>query len=293
VIDLFLQSLQQKGRKAETVKQYEYALNQFELFLSQQNYSLFTATTSVISNYYRSIIDQSLSSSTNYKRSQAVFSFYNWLENRGTLLLNPAPPPIKRTSDALPRSVPKTKSIKQAYGILSELKRPVEQRDCVMFELMYSCGIRREEVQRLNIDDIDFYTQTIRIFGKGDRDRVVPIGEKTLNNLRYYTLYIRPKLIPTGRTNALFVSWKKGGKRMHKGSISQAFIRLRKRLGIAKNITPHALRHAFATDLLQSGASMVDVSKMLGHQRVETTQIYTRLTPTDLKKQHNRFHPRE
>lgn len=292
MIEEFLNSLQRKGRKRATLEQYRNALSQFDTYLIEGGFSLFTADTDTIMSYYTMVKQKGWASSTCYKRSQAVFAFYEWLYESGRLLLNPAPPPMRKRGDALPRQVPAVDEIRQAYTVLYNSSKLTDQRDAVLLDLAYSCGIRREELQRLNVQNVDFYTGTIRIWGKGDRERMVPVGELTLRNVEYYLLFVRPKLAPERRTKALFVSWQQGGKRMHKGSISRLFARIRKSYDLCKKLTPHALRHAFATDLLTNGAVLQDVSKMLGHKRLETTQIYTRLAPVDLKKQHKRFHPR-
>jgi site-specific recombinase XerD len=196
----------------------------------------------------------------------------------------------------LPREVPTWHGLQRLYGesdtSLRQSAGIVDQRDFAMIDLAYSCGLRRCELHNIDIADIDEEQGTLRVRGKGGRQRVVPIGPKTLADLLHYLYHVRPQLCKHGATRALFVSWNQGGKRMHLYSINAAFRRLRKRGVLEKGVTPHRLRHGFATDLIKNGAPVQDVSRMLGHVRLETTQVYTRLYPLDLKAHHTHHHPR-
>lgn len=127
----------------------------------------------------------------------------------------------------------------------------------------------------------------------GNRQGWQGTGGPDRHGVRYYVYHIRPKFLKgSGTTKALFVSWKGGGQRMNIRSINKAFGRLRKKYGLGRSFAPHSLRHAFAGDLIRSGAPVEDVSEMLGHKRLETTRIYTRLVPMNLKRCHEKYHPR-
>lgn len=246
----------------------------------------------VIRGYYLAVKGKDYVSSTVWKKSHAVYVFYEYLCENGFLLLNPCPKVIYESENRLPHSVPDWQSLQQTYKRLKGSIHFWEHRDFAIIDLAYSCGLRRCELQGLNVDDIEQQEGTVRVKGKGGRERVVPVGPRALKDLLYYMYHIRPKFLKGGTTKALFVSWLGGGQRMNTRSINAIFRRLRIKYGFGKNFRPHNMRHAFATDLLRRGAPVQDVSRMLGHKKLETTQVYTRLVPRDLKRCHEKCHPR-
>jgi site-specific recombinase XerD len=282
-----------QGKHRDTIADYETNLREYGQYLAYTGpFSFFAADESVISAYAQAVKNKNLSASTTWKKQHAVYAFYDWLVQSGRILLNPARKPGSAHIKRLPRSIPSWTTIKDVYKRLRRSHRFWEQRDFAIIDLAYSCGLRRMELAGLNVDDIDEQGATIRVKGKGGRKRVVPIGPRALKDLLYYIYHIRPRFLKGGHTKALFLSWISGGKRMHPYSINAMFHRLRLNYGFERNFQPHNLRHAFATGLIRNGAPVQDVSKMLGHVKLETTQIYTRLLPMDLKRQHERFHPR-
>ena len=293
-IEEFIDDLRCKGRDSTTCDEYRTNLNEYMEYLSAGKvFSFFGVTEEVIRNYYRSIAEYGYASSTVWKKQHAVYAFYEWLREEYRILLNPCMRPMSMVKVVLPHEVPTWEKIREAYVRLHNSPRWWEQRDLMMIDLAYSCGLRRCELHRLNIEDINQDDGIIKLYGKGRKERVVPIGEKGLKNLLHYLYHVRPRFLRGGGvTNAVFVSWMKGGKRMNIRSINSAFRRLHKAYGFDRSITPHNLRHAFATDLIRNGAPVQDVSKMLGHEKLETTQIFTRLFPSDLKKHHKKYHPR-
>jgi len=293
IINDFCDSLRRTGMHPDTIEDYRRGIDCFIAFLSKEKvFSLFAAQRHHIAGYYLSLTDQVMSSSTRYKKSRAVYALFEYLRESGYILLNPCPKPLRK-SNGMPRTIPGRDSLQNAYRRLRRSIKPFDMRDYLLMDMAYSCGLRRCELHRLNVGDISANTGTIKVRGKGSHERVVPLGRQTLRNVNHYLYHVRPKLMKAGNvTNALFVSWNNGGKRMHLYSINAVFHRLRKRFGFDRSITPHSLRHAFATDLIRNGAPVQDVSKMLGHRKLETTQVYTRLMPNDLRKCHARYHPR-
>jgi len=289
----YLAHMRVQGMHRDTIADYETNLREYRQYLADTGiFSFFAANESAMLGYGGAVKKRNLSASTTWKKQHAVYAFYEWLQQTGRILLNPARKPDSSHLTHLPRSIPSWITLKDVYRRLRRSHRFWEQRDFAIIDLAYSCGLRRRELAALNVDDIDEEGATIRVKGKGGRKRVVPIGPQALKDLRYYVYHIRPRFIKGSRTKALFLSWLAGGKRMHPYSINAMFRRLRLNYGFEKNFLPHKLRHAFATDLLRNGAAVQDVSKMLGHVKLETTQVYTRLLPMDLKRQHERFHPR-
>jgi len=296
-IEEFLESLRRKGRHAVTVAEYAAGLREYAEYLDVHSQSFpFAASESSLHHYFTEVSTRTLARTTVWKKCHAVHAFYQWLKAQGHILLNPCPRPATMRCTPLPREVPTWHGLQRLYGesdtSLRQSAGIVDQRDFAMIDLAYSCGLRRCELHNIDIADIDEEQGTLRVRGKGGRQRVVPIGPKTLADLLHYLYHVRPQLCKHGATRALFVSWNQGGKRMHLYSINAAFRRLRKRGVLEKGVTPHRLRHGFATDLIKNGAPVQDVSRMLGHVRLETTQVYTRLYPLDLKAHHTHHHPR-
>ena len=296
----YLESLRIQGRHPDTVAEYGWNLRHFAEHLSGVSaFSFLAAHESTIRGYYLAVKEKGYASKTVWKKCHAVYVFYEYLRKNGFLLLNPCPKVVYESEKRLPRLVPDWQSLQQTYTRLKKSSHCWEQRDYAIIDLAYSCGLRRGELHGLNVDDIEQQDpdnvgtgSTIRVKGKGGRERVVPVGPQALKDLLYYVYHIRPKFLKGGSTKALFVSWIGGGQRMNARSINKAFGRLRSKYGFGRGFAPHNLRHAFATDLIRHGAPVQDVSRMLGHKKLETTQVYTRLVPMDLKRCHEKCHPR-
>ncbi|MHB2026226.1 MAG: tyrosine-type recombinase/integrase [Elusimicrobiota bacterium] len=160
------------------------------------------------------------------------------------------------------------------------------KRDRAVLELLYSSGIRRCEVSRLNIGDVDFFSGIARVLGKGSAERLAPVGEKALRALREY-LDIRPR---AQGGDPLFLNWR--GQRLSEQGVAVVIKRWIAHSRWPKKITPHVFRHSFATHLLNRGCDLRSVQEMLGHKNLATTQIYTHLTLDRLKKVYRQAHPR-
>jgi site-specific recombinase XerD len=288
----FLEELRRKGRSSGTITNYRLTLEQWSTHLQEQNiFSSFTASEKEFFSWRTALIEEHRCSIlTAQCKLLKVYTFYEWLRQTGVLLINPLPRPSLRHLTNLPREIPDESAIKVAYSKLRNAVEHYEQRDYVMLDIGFSCGLRRCELQALNLQDVNVTEGTLRVRGKGGKVRLVPLGEKTLADLQHYIYHIRPHLLKTV-TSALFVSWQRK-ERMNSRSINRAFMRVRKKFNLDMKITPHALRHAYATSLIRNGAPVQDVSKMLGHVKLETTQVYTHLVPVDLKNHHHKFHPR-
>jgi integrase/recombinase XerD len=169
--------------------------------------------------------------------------------------------------------------------------RAEDQRDRVMLELLYAAGLRVSELVGLSLSQIDVNLGCVRVMGKGAKERVVPIGETAGTMLVEYVQYVRPTLLKGRSSRVLFIS------RRGRGLTRQAFWKLllqrARRAGISKSISPHMLRHSFATHLLEGGADLRVVQSMLGHADIATTQIYTHVEGSRLRHVHRRYFPRQ
>ncbi|HNW43389.1 MAG TPA: tyrosine-type recombinase/integrase, partial [Elusimicrobiales bacterium] len=160
-------------------------------------------------------------------------------------------------------------------------------RDYAIFELMYSSGLRRSEASGLNVGDLDLYSGFARTLGKGARERLIPVGDKALAAVRLY-LGTRPK--PLAHAQPLFLNYK--NTRLSGAGIALIFRRMARRARFAKPMNPHAVRHSFATHLLDNGCDLKSVQEMLGHKNLQTTEIYTHVSLERLKEVYDKAHPR-
>ena len=233
-----------------------------------------------------------LSSVTVRSRLGAVKTFYTVMHREKLVERDLAPLIIipKRKS-SLPHHVP---SEKQMQSLLNAIvpTDSITTRDKAMLELLYATGMRNEEIRTATIDNLDIPERTLLITGKGSKDRVVPLGEWVIPFLVEYLEASRPKLLNLKQpTNLLFIS--KNGHRISNGNLGDIIRKYVKKAGIEQTITPHSFRHACATHLLKAGADIRYVQELLGHSDLSSTQIYTRIDISFLKKAHSRYHPRE
>jgi integrase/recombinase XerD len=231
----------------------------------------------------------------------ALKSFFRFCEKENVILADPALSlEYPKEAATLPRSIA---TLKEMRRLLREpdLATYVGLRDRAMLELLYSCGIRNSECRRLSVDDVDLSRGYVTVRqGKGKKDRVVPIGKSAVDYLTLYLAKARPALAAAGGVSqagkadtrkVLFLS--RFGLPFSLGAIVSIVHRYTHRAGIAKNLTPHALRHTCATLMLEGRADIRYIQEMLGHASLKTTQRYTRVEIGDLKRVHERCHPRE
>jgi len=223
------------------------------------------------------------------RKLAAIRSFYSALLRTGDVSANPADLVATPKRD---RKLPRVLSREEMQTLLDRIptRTPLEMRDRAMLELAYSCGLRAEEVVHLNIDAPDFEGERLRIEGKGGKTRLVPMGEPAQAALSRYLDRARSILVGPGDEQALLVS--KSGRRLHPSDVRRRLQRWVREAAIAGGVSPHALRHSFATHLLQGGADLRTIQELLGHSSLSTTQVYTQVEPSWLQSQYARSHPR-
>ena len=223
------------------------------------------------------------------RKLAAIRSFGDHLVRSGQAESNPADLlPTPKREQRLPRALAR----EQVAQLLDRIpvRTPLEVRDRTMFELAYSCGLRAEEIVTLDTDAVDFDAESLRVHGKGSKTRVVPIGEPAQRALRRYLDTARPALATSPGEPALLLS--RSGRRLSTSDVRRRLNRWVRETAVAGRISPHALRHSFATHLLEGGADLRSIQELLGHASVSTTQIYTRVEPSSLQKAYGRAHPR-
>jgi len=236
-----------------------------------------------------SLSERGLSKAAVARKLAAIRSFYGALLRNGEVTANPADLVATPKQD---RKLPRVLGRDEMQTLLDGIPAgtSLEMRDRAMLELTYSCGLRAEEVINLNLDSPDFDGERLRIEGKGGKTRLVPMGEPAQAALRRYLDRGRHALLGAGPENALLLS--KSGRRLHPSDVRRRLQRWVREAAIAGGVSPHALRHSFATHLLEGGADLRTIQELLGHSSLSTTQVYTQVEPSWLRSQYARSHPR-
>src|SRR3954452_22484888 len=223
------------------------------------------------------------------RKLAAIRAFYGALLRAGEVSANPADLVATPKQD---RKLPRVLSREEMQTLLDRIpiRTPLEMRDRAMLELAYSCGLRAEEVVNLNTDSPDFDGERLRVEGKGGKTRLVQTGEPAQAALTVYVERGRHTLVGASEEQALLVS--KSGRRLHPSDVRRRLERWVREAAIAGSVSPHALRHSFATHLLEGGADLRSIQELLGHASLSTTQVYTQVETSWLQSQYARSHPR-
>lgn len=280
----------ERGLAENTLASYRLDLNGYLAFCRKNGLtSLAQADRNVVMAYLFQQQLEGRSPATIARRLAAAKSFYKYLINEGILQKDPtADLEFPRLAQKLPRVL----TVAEVDTLLSQplLSAPAGIRDKAMLELLYATGIRVSELVSLNLEHINLASGFIRCFGKGSKERIVPLGDVAIRFLKEYLSRGRSKIVKAGDPPALFVN--QHGKRLTRQGFWKIIKKYASTAKINKDITPHTLRHSFATHLLENGADLRSVQEMLGHADISTTQIYTHLTKQRMKEVYDRSHPR-
>ena len=282
----FLQT--EKGFSQNSVYSYTYDLKKFNEYLASNNKNILGATEDDVQQFLKfEKIKKNNSSRTLARSLSAIKQFYNFLADQEVEFENPT---SKIESPHIEKSLPDFLTIKEVEKLFKSISEDdmYALRDKTIFELLYSSGLRISEATELKCDSIDFDNLFISVIGKGNKERIVPMNGEAKRLLLKYLKKSRNEILSDRESDYLFIS-KKGSKLDRKSAW-----RLLKNYGtkINKNITPHTLRHSFATHLLENGADLRSVQELLGHMDISTTQIYTHLAKESLQKLHETYHPK-
>ena len=290
-IDNFLDSMwMEQGLSKHTLNSYRYDLLKFNKWLQKNNKpNLKQVDKQDLEAYLLQCKNSGVSSRSRARYLSTFRKLYRHWFNNGSI---PTDPTQRLESPMTYRSLPKNMSESEVINLLNEpnLSLEVEFRDKAMLELIYSCGLRVSELINILIGQIDLVQGAVLVTGKGNRERLVPIGEHAIDWLEKYILGARADILQGKTSQFLFVT-----KRANAMTRQAFWYRIKlyaMRSGITKIISPHTLRHAFATHLLNHGADLRSVQMLLGHQDLSTTQIYTHVANERLKSLHQKHHPR-
>lgn len=260
------------------------------IFDAQQLHSLDEVERLHIVAHLRTLKTEGKSPRSIARHISSIRSFHQFLLREKVTNQDPT---IHLEIPQMEQKLPNFLSVEELNNLLTSINisKPQGARDLAMFELMYASGMRISECLNLDLEDLHLTMGFVRVFGKGGKERIIPLGGAAIRACTTYIEEARPKLLkPPERTNAIFVNQR--GKRLTRQGIWKLLNKHAITAGINKEITPHVLRHTFATHLIENGADLRAVQEMLGHADISTTQIYTHVSKTRLKEVYKKFHPR-
>ncbi|HHW69639.1 MAG TPA: site-specific tyrosine recombinase XerD [Tenericutes bacterium] len=275
-----------KKYSANTIDSYIRTLNKtFDYIYSKNTQAEISKET--ISSFLRHLIAEGLSSKTISHYISVLRSFFKYLMIEKVIDHNPME---KIELPKTRKSIPKALSINEINLLLNiKLNTKFDYRNKAMIELMYSSGLRVSELINLKLNDIDLDMAIIRVFGKGSKERIVPIGEYACEALKIYIYEHRPNMLIKGNSDYIFIN--NHGTKMTRQGFFKNLKKIAKENGIKTDFSPHTIRHSFATHLLEYGADLRSIQELLGHSNISTTQIYTHISKEKIKKDYKDFHP--
>ncbi len=289
-ISRFLRHLQvERGLAANTLTAYSLDLRKFAAFCAQRKLSLQSASRDAILDFLSGLYHRKLSSRSVARHLATLRVFFRFTVADGLLRDEPT---INLESPRVWKSLPVFLSIPQVEKLLAmpDARTPLGARDAAMLEVLYSTGLRVSELVGLRLAELDLALGCVRCVGKGNKERLVPLGRAAVNSLQHYLAEPRARLL-RGRSSP-FVFVNHHGSKMTRVGFWKVLKSYGRRAGLPPKLSPHKLRHSFATHLLERGADLRSVQAMLGHVDISTTQIYTHVTQERLRQIYRAHHPR-
>jgi len=290
-IDQFLLVLRERNASAHTIKAYAGDLDVFAAYIGSRDWKKIDHFT--IRGFLSRLYEKGLSKTSVARALAAVRSLYRWLAQEGVVEQNPAK---LVATPKLPKKLPRVPTIEEMNSVLDGGMPEVAafpERDQLLLELLYGCGIRNSELTGINLDDIRPSAEAILIRGKGKKERYVPFGGTAAAALAAY-LPARAKLLAEapGKTDTRALLLNQRGGRLTTRSVGRIVKKIAVAKGLSPDVHPHTLRHAFGTHMLEEGADLRAIQEMLGHERLSTTQRYTQLSMKHVLAVYDQTHPR-
>lgn len=291
LLDEFSDSLWlEDGLSRNTLESYCNDLRQFGVWLEKSSsINLIDARHSDLLDFLAYKVSIKVKANTTSRELSSLKRFYRFLLRQGKIQADPS---LNINAPKLPRNLPHNLTEKDVEVLLKtpDVKQPIGLRDRTMLEVLYASGLRVSELVNLKVSQVSLSTGVVRVMGKGGKERLAPLGEEALSWIDCYMVEARLKLLGEKVSEALFVTTR--GSAMTRQAFWHLIRRHAIQAGISKPLSPHTLRHAFATHLLNHGADLRVVQLLLGHSDISTTQIYTHVASARLKQLHAKHHPR-
>lgn len=298
-VEAFCEALRvERNASLHTIRAYRIDLTDYVRWASRENIDPLRANHRQLRSYLGELDCAQYSRTTINRRLSALRSFFRWLNVVGVIDADPASvlqgPKQSRTLPHVirPTEMARLLSVygkRDAAGDIRE-QSPTDMRNQALLEFFYACGARVSEASGLLMRHVDFANCQVKVFGKGSKERIIPLHDLAVSSLRSYANNARPLLLGERTSDYFFVSTR--GNRMGTDAMRKMFKESVRLAGLDETLSPHDMRHTFATDLLEGGADLRSVQEMLGHVSLSTTQIYTHVAPGRLKQVHAQAHPR-
>jgi integrase/recombinase XerD len=280
----------EKGLSANTVSAYRRDLQKLDVFAQKRKLALEGVSRDDLVDFLAGLYRQNLESRTVARHLVTLRNFFRYAQTQELITADPS---INLESPKIHRSLPSYLRLEEVERLLeqADVSTPLGMRDRAMLEVLYSTGLRVSELIGLKVSDLDSKVGCVRCIGKGDKERIVPVGRKALSMVEKYLKEARPQLLGRLRGSpTLFVNRR--GVSLSRVGVWKILSGYGRRAGLRVPLTPHMLRHSFATHLLERGADLRSVQLMLGHADISTTQIYTHVVEERLKQIYKAHHPR-
>jgi integrase/recombinase XerC/integrase/recombinase XerD len=287
-LSLFDKDLRRRGAAERTRRAYGADLGQLAAWCAERGLDPAQVDYKALRRYAAHLSERRVAATTVARKLAASRQFFGSLVEHGHMGANPADLlPLPRKEQPLPKAL----NAGDVSALLDRIPTttPLEQRDRALFEVAYGCGLRAEELVTLDVESVLFESEELRVEGKGSKTRILPVGEHALGAVRSYLERARPALAGEDE-RALFLS--KSGRRLSTSDVRRRLRAWARHARAQGAVHPHALRHSFATHLLEGGADLRAIQELLGHATISTTQVYTRVDSARLRAAYERSHPR-
>jgi integrase/recombinase XerD len=298
LIPIYLKNLKVLGRSYHTIREAKYVLRRFVRFLATENADhIEDLNADILAEYQQELYfsltakGKPLTLRTQAQTLGVIKGFTKFLKDKDYLIHDPAETiKLPKKPKRLPKVILSPSEVRQLLQA-PDIRTNRGYRNRIMLEILYDTAIRRAELSHIRLTDLDLNAGYIRIRGKGNKERVVPLSKRVCELIQNYILMVRPCFVNGGDPGYLILN--RWGRQMNANGIWAVVKRCVKLAGIKKNVTTHTFRHTCATHMLKNGAPTRHLQQMLGHESLESTQIYTHVTINDLKQIHARYHPSE
>lgn len=291
VVDEYLRFIQiEKGLSENTIAAYRRDLNHYLNYLAAQKISnLDFIDRQIVQQWFGVLHDEGRSTKSIARFTSTIRSFHQFALREKYAAKDPT---VLIETPKYERKLPDVLSIDEIDLLLTtpETSKNNGYRDRTMLELLYATGIRVSELINIEVEDVNLLMGFVKVFGKGNKERIIPLGETVIELLKTYIENVRPQLLKKQVTHTLFLNMQ--GKPLTRQGIWKIIKQTGAKAGIQKRLTPHTLRHSFATHLLENGADLRAVQEMLGHSDISTTQLYTHVSKTQIRNMYQQYHPR-
>jgi integrase/recombinase XerC len=285
----FIRHLRERNASLHTIKAYSRDLSLFAAYAGAREWKQIDHI--VVRGFLSQLYDKGLSKTSVARALAAVRSLYRWLAREGLVEQNPAK---LVATPKLPKKLPRVPTIEEMNFVIDGEMPEVAgfpERDRLMLELLYGCGIRNSELTGINLDDIRLSAEAVLIRGKGKKERYVPFGDSVTGALKAYLPDRQKVLAALNKQTAALLINRRGG-RLTTRSVGRIIKKIAVAKGLSPDVHPHTLRHAFGTHMLEEGADLRAIQELLGHERLATTQRYTQLSMKHVLQVYDQTHPR-